>query len=118
MPLFPHARTQLQHNVSHCTCFSNHPNYFVALRIVLRHVLVCAADAELNSAAQRLRGLVDALPELPDEVQGALAMRVPGLLDLPPEEVRQRLETLSKTLELDFIQTSRLVGKVGAHLVQ
>jgi hypothetical protein len=70
-------------------------------------------DEALSSAAQKLRGLIDALPELPDEVQGALAMRVPGLLDLEPQEVRARLQTLAKSLELEFEPTARLVGKVG-----
>jgi hypothetical protein len=36
----------------------------------------------------RLASLVEALPELPDELQGALALRVPGLLDTPALEVR------------------------------
>lgn len=75
------------------------------------------ADEELSLAAQRLRGLVDVLPELPDEVQGALAVRIPGLLELPPEEVRQRLEALSKALELEFGLTARLVGKVSSGAV-
>jgi hypothetical protein len=40
----------------------------------------------LNAMSQ-LQGLVDALPELPDEVQGALAVKVPGLLETPAPEV-------------------------------
>jgi hypothetical protein len=40
----------------------------------------------LNAMSQ-LQALVEALPELPDEVQGALAVRVPGLLDTPAAEV-------------------------------
>jgi hypothetical protein len=69
-------------------------------------------DEAFSSAAQQLRGLIDVLPELPDEVQGALAMRVPGLLDLEPQEVRARLQTLASTLGLEFELTARLIGKV------
>jgi hypothetical protein len=71
-----------------------------------------ATDEALSSAAQKLRGLIDVLPELPDEVQGALAMRVPGLLDLEPQEVRVRLQTLAEILGLELEPTARLVGKV------
>lgn len=67
----------------------------------------------MSSAAQKLRGLIDALPDLPDEVQGALAMRVPGLLDLEPQEVRGRLTALAAALGLELELTARLVGKVG-----
>jgi hypothetical protein len=45
----------------------------------------------LNAMSQ-LQALVAALPELPDEVQGALAVRVPGLLDTPAAEVRPQLD--------------------------
>jgi hypothetical protein len=75
-----------------------------------------ATDEAFSSAAQKLRGLIDILPELPDEVQGALAMRVPGLLDLEPQEVRARLQTLAKTLELELELTARLIGKVRRQL--
>lgn len=44
-------------------------------------------DAAMLSAMSQLQGLVDALPELPDEVQGALAVKVPGLLETPAAEV-------------------------------
>jgi hypothetical protein len=79
---------------------------------VLVAVPATTTDEAFSSAAQKLRGLINVLPELPDEVQGALAMRVPGLLDLEPQEVRARLQTLAKTLELEFGLTARLVGKV------
>lgn len=71
-------------------------------------------EEALNSAAQKLRSLVDALPELPDEVQGAIAMRVPGALDIAPQEVRARLEGLSSAMGIDFVTTAKLVGKVRA----
>jgi hypothetical protein len=45
------------------------------------------ADAAMLNAMSQLQALVEALPELPDEVQGALAVRVPGLLDTPAAEV-------------------------------
>ncbi|KAF8056875.1 hypothetical protein HT031_006219 [Scenedesmus sp. PABB004] len=69
-------------------------------------------DAALRGAASQLRGLVDALPELPDEVQGGLAVRVPGLLELPPAEVRARLEALAGALGLGLAPTARLISKV------
>jgi hypothetical protein len=34
------------------------------------------------------------------------------LLDLEPQEVRARLQTLAKTLELELELTARLIGKV------
>lgn len=45
------------------------------------------ADAAMLNAMSQLQALVEALPELPDEVQGALAVRVQGLLDTPAAEV-------------------------------
>lgn len=50
-------------------------------------------DAAMLNAMSQLQGLVDALPELPDEVQGALAVKVPGLLETPAAEVGQQLES-------------------------
>lgn len=42
------------------------------------------------TAMGQLQALVDTLPELPDEVQGALAVKVPGLLETPAAEVGTR----------------------------
>jgi hypothetical protein len=43
----------------------------------------------MMTAMSQLQGLVDTLPELPDEVQGALAVKVPGLLETPAAEVKR-----------------------------
>lgn len=55
---------------------------------------------------------MDALPELPDDVQGGLAIRVPGLLDADPLEVRARLLALGEALGVDLGVAGRLVAKV------
>jgi hypothetical protein len=60
--------------------------------------LLLPADAAMLNAMSQLQALVAALPELPDEVQGALAVRVPGLLDTPAAEVRLQLGILTHAL--------------------
>lgn len=67
----------------------------------------------MSSVAQKLQALVEALPELPDEVQGAIAMRVSGTLDMAPQDVRARLDALSAAMGIDFVTTAKLIGKVG-----
>lgn len=66
----------------------------------------------MNSVTRQLKAFCDAFPELPDEVQGGLATRLPGVLSTPHIETRQRLEDIgSMAGGLPFETTARLVAK-------
>lgn len=66
----------------------------------------------MEAAAQRLAAFCDALPELPDDIQGALATRLPGVLSAPPAEARARLERIGELAGIGLEAAARLVAKV------
>lgn len=66
----------------------------------------------MASAAYRLRAFCDAFPDLPNDTQGALAARIPSILDMPAEEVRRKLQELAGVLDLTLVIAARLVSKV------
>jgi len=73
----------------------------------------------MQSTAIALRAFCDAFPELSDELQGALATRLPGVLRGPHADTRAQLEQIGSAaggLSLEVV--ARLVAKVGVDTKQ
>jgi hypothetical protein len=70
----------------------------------------------MEVAAQQLSAFCDAFPELSDDLQGALAMRLPGVLSAPHAETRARLERVGELAGLGLEATARLMVKVCAYV--
>jgi hypothetical protein len=69
----------------------------------------------MASAARAFAAFCDALPELPDDLQGALAATLPGALREPPAATRAKLEAIAAAAGgLTLEAAGKLVAKVRA----
>ncbi|KAI8463015.1 MAG: hypothetical protein J3K34DRAFT_159499 [Monoraphidium minutum] len=67
--------------------------------------------AAVQAGAARLAAFCEAFPDLPDDLQGALALRLPGVTAAPHAETRAKLQRIGELAGLGLEATARLIGR-------